>query len=181
MKLILSALILSISCIQLSAQNEENGDVIRPYLASTEFGDFTFKKSETIKMSKDEDEFRAQFKTEFLNFINTYGNSSDMEADFDMDDMTDSMIKDMYHEVFELDELSPKEIEAHAAETGIDHDHFVKMVDHCHRFVNLKDDPSGTYQRTVWTVISEKERVTLTFYIDDQGKVIDFQEDWPDF
>lgn len=160
------------------AQNEQ---VIKDYLTQVEFGEYTFKKAETIKMSKEEDEFRANFKQEFLTFINTYGNSQGMEADFDMEDMTDSMIKDMYHEVFELDELSPEEVEEHANLAGIDHEHFIKMVDHCHRFINLKNDEAGSYQRTMWEVKTNNERVTLTFYIDDQGKVIDFQEDWPDF
>lgn len=173
----------AIACLfslKVLAQDENKAE-LEAYLSGSDFGDYTFKKSESIKMTKAEDEFRAGFKTEFLEFINTYGNSKDMEADFDMEDMTDAMISDMYHEVFELDELSPKEIEENAALAGIDHDHFVKMVDHCHRFVNLKDDPSGSYSRTIWTVISGKERVTLTFYLNDQNQVIDFQEDWPDF
>ncbi|MFY0627168.1 MAG: hypothetical protein JXR07_12785 [Reichenbachiella sp.] len=164
--------------VQAQAINE---DIIKPYMANTEFGEFTFKKSSNIKLSKEEFDFRAQYRKDFLSFVNQFGNASEMEADFDEEDMSDSFIELIYNEVFVGTEGGPSPTEV-AKAAGIDDARFDKVKTDGERFIKgVKEDGAGTCQLTIWTVMSEKEQVKLEFYINEQGQITEYEEIWPDF
>ena len=175
---------LTLQFIPMFAQAQgDNEAVIKPYLTSIEFGEYDFQKSSTVKMAKDEFDFRAGFRDEFLAFINDYGNSQEMEADFDREDMTDTMIESIYTEMFpELAEMSHVDIDKHAVDSGMDAENFKKIVAHTERFIKgVKEDGSGNCQLTKWKVKYQKEQVTLFFYINESGQVTEYEEIWPDF
>ena len=177
------ALLSFLICPILIQAQGDNESVIKSYLTSIEFGDYEFQKSSTIKMSKDEFDFRTSFRDNYLVFINEYGNSQDMEADFDREDMTDTMIESIYSDMFpELAEMSHVDIDKHAADSGMDAANFKKIVADCERFIKgVTEDPSGNCQLTRWKVKYQKEQVTLFFYINENGEVTEYEEIWPDF
>ncbi len=178
----LAILSLILSPLFVMAQGD-NEAVIKPYLASIEFGEYEFQKSSTVRMSKGEFDFRANFRGAFLAFINEYGNSQEMEADFDREDMTDTMIESIYTEMFpELAEMSHVDIDKHAVDSGMDAENFKKIVADTERFnKGVVEDASGPCQLTKWKIKYEKEQVTLFFYINEGGQITEYEEIWPDF
>lgn len=159
----------------------DNEEIIKPYLAGTELGAFVFKKSNTIKLSKEEFDFRAKYRVDFLQFVNQFANASDMEADFDKEDMSDSFIAIMYDEVFSVTEdgTSPEDI---ATSAGIASDKFNQIKTDGQRFIQgPKANPTGTCQLTIWTVAVGKEEVNLEFYLNESGQITEYEEIWPDF
>lgn len=172
---------LSLMSFTLFSQTIKIEESINLYLAEIEFGEIEILKKENHNLSKEEYIFRSKFRKELITFIRDFGESQNIEFNVDYEDVTDSMIEELYIDVFEdIENISDFELVESLTKNKISAKRFKLFIENLKRIIYNWHDISGEYVRSTWHVISEHESMVLYFYLNENNEVVEFFEDWPD-
>ncbi len=166
--------------IPICGFGQQNEDIIKKYLEEeVYFGEFQLLKYTNERLTPEEYEFRNNFRKEYMNFLNDFGNANGLQTTFEPEDMTDLSINESYTDIFErFENMNSSELEEFSETAHIEPKRFEATLKNAKRFNKDWQEPNGTFQLSTWYVESEGDSMVLYFYLNEQLEIIEFQEDF---
>ena len=170
MKCLIAITIVFLTLNGLSFEQDPNEKEIRKYLDDEiYFGKFKLRDYLKEKLTKEEYQFRREFKMRYLTFLTDFGNVNGVKMNLSINNLTDLFISQTYSDMFEeLENVPESEISEFVKITKIDSIRFKNTMDDCKRFVKNWQNSKGTYERTTWLVKSEGDEMDLYFYLNEK-------------